>query len=118
MTDWGPEPDLTLDEIKALSIESALTEWYWVFHSNPAFTGDVGILRFTNGLAAYAPEYIHTRNKAAWFRDDGIGGIELNPEGRVPPLWILIWCWVYNGFSVTEMNGGSAEYDELIPVEG
>lgn len=117
MTDWGVEPDITPDDIRVLDIEGNPAQWFWVFHTNGSFNGDEGILHFTNGRAAYAPEYIYDRNKAAWFQDDGAGGVELNPEGRVPPLWILPWCWVTNGFRLTEMNGGPDEYDELVPDE-
>lgn len=119
MTDWGAEPPLTEEEIRTLG-DVGLEDWYWILHPNASFNGDVGILHFTTGKAAFAPQYIHSRNRADWFEDDGLGGLVqsgmITPEG-FSVLWILMLSWHLNGFTIAPMNGGSAEYDEVIPDE-
>lgn len=118
MTDWGPEPPYTQDELRGMDF--IIGDWYWVLHPNPAFNGPMGILHFTTGRAAFAPDYIYTRGKAPWFQEneeeDVVQVDMLDKEGN-NLLWMLAWCWAENGFTITPMNGGQAEYDELIPTE-
>lgn len=119
MTDWGTETPLTENDIRSMG-DMDLADSYWVFHPNVSFNGDVGVLHFTSGKAAFSAWYLHSRNRADWFEPDGGGGYTqkgmLTSEGA-SLLNLLLLCWRLNGFTIAPMNGGQAEFDELVPDE-
>jgi hypothetical protein len=84
--------------------------WYWIAHTDPAFTGQIGAFDFHEGFAAYAPEkmFDDAHPLVPWFEDDGVDSVN---QIAGPPLWVIPYCWMLNGFEVAEIDGGQAAYE-------
>jgi hypothetical protein len=88
--------------------------WYWIAHTDPAFTGMVGAFEFFEGFAAYAPEKVFADAHSltsGWFEDDLAGSVN---QIAGPPAWVIPYCWMQNGFEVAEIDGGQTAYEDWL----
>ena len=104
---WEVMPILPEPTIKGMVC--ALSDWYWVEHPDTGFNGQEGVLEFLDGKAVYAPEKIQEDGANDWFVPDGVDSVL---QVRQVPLWILLWCWHQNGFTVRAMDGNRTEWEE------